>query len=254
MTIKIVILRSYPRHRTSLYPNLALDKGTDYFFHRPSAASDLTESISSNLAKEPEQLPKTTAPSRPLQPYNGVNRAQPASAPEQAPYKASSELQSLHGVPIHIPTNKDLPNSGSSMRPPTFDYERAIATQSRPQPQAQPRQHPPSQSQQTQRTAAIPGQAVYIPTAGSSNAENDDMTVAETEKALRDLISGNMNDEEEQGIDAEDKIVEGFKDGIKLLDHQVIGRKWMAGREDLDMKRYGGILADDMGYALCGWS
>lgn len=80
------------------------------------------------------------------------------------------------------------------------------------------------------------------------------MTVAETEKALRDLISGNMNDEEEQGIDAEDKIVEGFKDSIKLLDHQVIGRKWMAGREDLDMKRYGGILADDMGYVLCGWS
>ncbi|KAF9453312.1 hypothetical protein P691DRAFT_658741 [Macrolepiota fuliginosa MF-IS2] len=73
------------------------------------------------------------------------------------------------------------------------------------------------------------------------------MTIGETEKALRELISGNMNDEEEVEIDAEDKFVEGFKDGIKLLDHQVVGRNWMEGRECVEEKRYGGILADDMG-------
>lgn len=73
------------------------------------------------------------------------------------------------------------------------------------------------------------------------------MTAGETEKALRELISGNMNDDEEVKIDDEDKVVEGFRDGIKLLDHQVVGRNWMAGRENPQEKRYGGILADDMG-------
>lgn len=76
---------------------------------------------------------------------------------------------------------------------------------------------------------------------------NDDMTPGETEQALKDLISGNISDVGETEIDPKEKIVDGFKSGIQLLDHQVVGRNWMAGRESPDDKRYGGILADDMG-------
>lgn len=73
------------------------------------------------------------------------------------------------------------------------------------------------------------------------------MSAAEAEKVLKDLISGNMNEETEQEIDADEKIVKGFKGGITLMDHQVIGKKWMADREDIKAKKHGGILADDMG-------
>jgi hypothetical protein len=40
-------------------------------------------------------------------------------------------------------------------------------------------------------------------------------------------------------------LVEGFRDGIVLMPHQVLGRAWMKERET--GKKTGGILADDMG-------
>lgn len=57
-----------------------------------------------------------------------------------------------------------------------------------------------------------------------------------------------MNGDVETEIDMEDAVVKGFKDGIKLLPHQILGRAWMRDREDVTKKRTGGILADDMGY------
>jgi SNF2 family DNA or RNA helicase len=84
------------------------------------------------------------------------------------------------------------------------------------------------------------------PTA-SSSMDNDFMSPAETEKALRDLM-GDMDKEDVKAeINEDDTIVKGFKEGIKLLPHQVIGRQWMKEREDVTRKRFGGILADDMG-------
>lgn len=68
------------------------------------------------------------------------------------------------------------------------------------------------------------------------------------EKALRELMSGGMNDDTETEIDMKDAIVKGFKDDIRLLPHQILGRSWMRDREDVTKKRSGGILADDMGY------
>jgi hypothetical protein len=43
--------------------------------------------------------------------------------------------------------------------------------------------------------------------------------------------------------------VPGFRENIRLMPHQVLGRQWMRDREDVTKKRAGGILADDMGYA-----
>lgn len=66
----------------------------------------------------------------------------------------------------------------------------------------------------------------------------------DADKALRDLMS-DVGTSINQEIDMGEAIVPGFKDGIVLLPHQIIGRKWMADRET--GKRTGGILADDMG-------
>lgn len=113
------------------------------------------------------------------------------------------------------------------MKPQTFDKAREL--------QSQP-----------QQIRGVSNPQVHIPIAEPSPAV-ENMTAAETEQALKELMSGNIIDDEEVEIGPEDKIVEGFKSGIELLDHQVLGRNWMAGRENRDEKRYGGILADDMG-------
>lgn len=82
-------------------------------------------------------------------------------------------------------------------------------------------------------------------------SEHAYMAPGDAETALRDLMSGNLNENEAvDDINEEDSYVQGFKDGIKLMPHQVQGRAWMEGREDPSKKRYGGLLADDMGLVL----
>lgn len=63
-------------------------------------------------------------------------------------------------------------------------------------------------------------------------------------------MSGGMNEDVETEINMEEATVKGFKDDIRLLPHQILGRSWMKDREDLTKKRTGGILADDMGFVL----
>jgi len=70
-------------------------------------------------------------------------------------------------------------------------------------------------------------------------------SAAEAEKALRQLVEDSHNDNEDDEVDMDQAIVEGFRDGIALLPHQVLGRIWMRDRET--GKKTGGILADDMG-------
>jgi hypothetical protein len=62
-------------------------------------------------------------------------------------------------------------------------------------------------------------------------------------------MSGGMNQDVEAEVNMEEAVVKGFKEGITLLPHQVLGRAWMRDREDITKKRTGGILADDMGFA-----
>ncbi|KAG6884090.1 hypothetical protein C0993_001491 [Termitomyces sp. T159_Od127] len=60
-------------------------------------------------------------------------------------------------------------------------------------------------------------------------------------------MSGGMDQELETEINMDDATVKGFRDDIRLLPHQIVGRTWMKEREDPSKKRFGGILADDMG-------
>ncbi|KAL4076720.1 SNF2 family N-terminal domain-containing protein [Scleroderma yunnanense] len=71
------------------------------------------------------------------------------------------------------------------------------------------------------------------------------MSSAETEKALRALVEDSINSTEDVEVDMEEAVVKGFRDGVVLLPHQVLGRVWMRERES--GKKKGGILADDMG-------
>lgn len=86
--------------------------------------------------------------------------------------------------------------------------------------------------------------------------DNTCMSASEAEKALRDLMGGGMNQELDADveIDMSQATVEGFKEGITLLPHQILGRAWMKDREDVTKKRNGGILADDMGYLIYFYS
>ncbi|KAI0320422.1 SNF2 family N-terminal domain-containing protein [Amylostereum chailletii] len=84
-----------------------------------------------------------------------------------------------------------------------------------------------------------------------SNLYDPRKTAAEAEKDLKELLEQSFDGHEEgedgksDPIDMKDAIVEGFHESIRLLPHQVVGRKWMAERES--GKKMGGILADDMG-------
>ena len=75
-------------------------------------------------------------------------------------------------------------------------------------------------------------------------------TVVEAEKDLQDLLLQSFDGKEDgesahDEVDMSQAVVEGFREGIRLLPHQVAGRAWMTERES--GKKSGGILADDMG-------
>ena len=93
------------------------------------------------------------------------------------------------------------------------------------------------------------GEFVNVP--DFSQDANTYTSPEEAEKALRELMGGPMNDEGDKvEFTDEDAQVPGFKDDVRLLPHQILGRRWMKEREDPKAKRMGGILADDMGSLL----
>ncbi|KAF8960935.1 SNF2 family N-terminal domain-containing protein [Flammula alnicola] len=158
------------------------------------------------------------APPAPLQ--QRLQNMLPPSKPQPRPNDAffPPKIVAKPAVPVHVPTNRDLLQGGFL-----------------------PRSIIPS------GTAQEPdGEEVKIP---DFHDENAFMSAGEAEKALRDLMGGGMNQELDADIeiDMTQATVDGFKEGIQLMAHQILGRAWMRDREDLSRKRTGGILADDMG-------
>ncbi|KDQ54158.1 hypothetical protein JAAARDRAFT_697737 [Jaapia argillacea MUCL 33604] len=144
-------------------------------------------------------------------------------------------------TPIHIPSNRDLPKP-SGFNPNVVPSNRVPsnppATQSRIPSNPSPTNYNATTKDALWETFDVP----------DANDLYDPRTSAEeAEKALRALCEDTMaQDAIPDDIDLEkDSIVEGFRAGIKLLPHQVVGRKWMREREE--GKKTGGILADDMG-------
>lgn len=80
----------------------------------------------------------------------------------------------------------------------------------------------------------------------ASDFDRDLGPQGDAEQHMRELLSGAIGEGEED-VDGDDDSgqVEGLRDGLRLLPHQVRGVRWMRGRES--GKKRGGILADDMG-------
>ncbi|KAH7101206.1 SNF2 family N-terminal domain-containing protein [Auriculariales sp. MPI-PUGE-AT-0066] len=68
----------------------------------------------------------------------------------------------------------------------------------------------------------------------------------EAQKQVLELLQS--GDDHTEEFNPDDKFVEGFAKEFTLLPHQIIGRNFMRSREAADKKKYGGILADDMGF------
>ncbi|KAJ6468003.1 hypothetical protein C8R47DRAFT_1223492 [Mycena vitilis] len=60
----------------------------------------------------------------------------------------------------------------------------------------------------------------------------DTLCPAQAEAALRDLMESDSNADTEIEINPEDAIVPGFREGIVLMPHHILGRTWMRDRED----------------------
>ncbi|KAJ3741647.1 hypothetical protein EV360DRAFT_90344 [Lentinula raphanica] len=80
-----------------------------------------------------------------------------------------------------------------------------------------------------------------------NDKDEDFISPDEADRALRALMGGATNLDVAVDINPEDGNIEGFKEGYRLLDHQIIGKNWIRHHEDPSLKRMGGILADDMG-------
>ena len=165
-------------------------------------------------------LPSRT-PSQSQVPKPSMQKTQPDTRTARPPWPAGP------AVPIRVPSQTDrLPSSKPAVR------------HTHPEPE--------DADDDDEEVVKIP----------DFHNDNTVLTPAEAEKALRDLMSGAMNQDLDSDIDIDmsQEIVDGFKDGIKLLPHQILGRAWMKDREDLSKKRTGGILADDMGYDQISFS
>ncbi|KAJ7681145.1 SNF2 family N-terminal domain-containing protein [Mycena rosella] len=77
-------------------------------------------------------------------------------------------------------------------------------------------------------------------------ARERSLTPQEAEAALRDLFNSGT-DNSGIFINETDALVPGFREGVRLLPHQISSRTWMRDREDSTKKKAGGILADDAG-------
>lgn len=91
---------------------------------------------------------------------------------------------------------------------------------------------------------------ILVPDFAPDPYGGDMLSPEQAESALRDLMASDSNADDTVEVNMEEAIVSGFRDKIRLMPHQVLGRAWMRDREDPAKKRFGGILADDMGCSI----
>lgn len=84
------------------------------------------------------------------------------------------------------------------------------------------------------------GEKFNIEVGGEDFKTNPD----DAQRALKELVEGAIGAADLEGVDMKDATVNGFKEGITLMPHQIQGRAWMRERET--GKKCGGILADDV--------
>ncbi|KAJ3519674.1 hypothetical protein NMY22_g13094 [Coprinellus aureogranulatus] len=185
--------------------------------------------ISSGDESETSAVPKVPAgrSSRPIFVSDGEDDDPAPRAPVQPKYNAAIR-----------PSQPTAQRRDPIIQPGLFAVKKSQA----PTAWLTPTANSPAASSSSKQDGALPTEEINIP-----NFQDDYRvyTSAETEKELRDLMGGTMNQDIEADVDMDEAIVEGFKEGFTLLAHQVVGRKWMAERES--GKKAGGILADDMG-------
>ncbi|KAK7460971.1 hypothetical protein VKT23_008899 [Stygiomarasmius scandens] len=163
------------------------------------------------------KLPHATKPIKPLPPViNEPFRKTSSQPPSSKPMAQPSYIQPPRTMPIAMPIHRPLAT------------DRAL----------------PSLAATPLPEDERDGEVVQMPT---FTGGIDYLSPTDTDKALRDLMSGNMNEDVDVDVAPEDAHVNGFKEGFTLLPHQIIGRKWMKERENPAEKKMGGILADDMG-------
>ena len=147
-------------------------------------------------------------------------RSHPPNAPRQAlPLKPQGPVIPAKGIPIRVPSNPIRVPSNPIHVPSNRDVVAGPA-----------------------RAAEHDYETFDLP--ADDNGFEPRVSDAEAEKALRDLVTG-VYTHDDVDVSPEDATVEGFREGFKLLPHQIVSRSWMADRES--GKKAGGILADDMG-------
>lgn len=165
---------------------------------------------------------------------NAFTKSQPNHASNQQ-YRPHGTHSTQYGSPLQ---QQHRPHGPQPIPSPFYH---------KPQPPQGPlRPWPPGASTHNIRVAPPPvpandeeGEFYDLRTA---NITAEDMKVydGDSEKHMRQLLSGAIG--EEEGIEAGSDVVEGFKDDIRLMPHQVRGVQWMKKRET--GKNTGGILAD----------
>ncbi|KAJ7112399.1 SNF2 family DNA-dependent ATPase [Mycena crocata] len=142
--------------------------------------------------------------------------------------------------PILKDSNANMGHSHSQQ--PTFAFKRSEALQPPPMRMPVPEPYFPKQPQEDDGDENI-----LVPEFAPDPYGADMMSAQQAENALRDLMASDSNADATTEIDMADAIVPGFRDNVRLMPHQILGRSWMRDREDVTKKRAGGILADDMG-------
>ncbi|KAJ7217076.1 SNF2 family N-terminal domain-containing protein [Mycena pura] len=135
---------------------------------------------------------------------------------------------------------KQLPNMGHSQSKFPFTKPNSF----KPPPTRMPVPEPSVLPQQQEDDG---DENILVPDFAPDPYGGDMLSPEQAESALRDLMASGPGADDTAEVNMEEATVPGFRDKIRLMPHQVLGRAWMRDREDPAKKRFGGILADDMG-------